>query len=543
MADDAPETDLEKKLLEKGYRPAGWYDVLDQCKFYDRKTKQHVSLDRNRLEGIAQRRNQLVNGRQSVAHYCLGHTEDGAKEWDQPPTVALMTRWRVGQYEDGTPNLEAYSWENPGHHGVLDEYKQRSAELWLDPDDVNPVALLKSTTPRRDLSLRLAKDFDAGAATSTGGLVRFWRHDEDPGRRPILFTMGGHMDPKKVKCEEPDPAVSAPPPDDDSTPGDAAGTTSPPDPDDENIEKIKNSDWGKSMDAKLDKISQALDKLMPIFEELENEALSEQGGAPGGAPPGAGGPPPGAGAPPGAGGPPPQAMPPEAAEPGGPPDDGGAPPEPDKNGPPNKKNSAYASPGYGATYLPDNRFARSPYPDYPMHDPETRVRMQRLEADLAETKKAKADQDKVLAAQANEIKALKLARVEAEVDVIINDLKRDGFKVVDEIDRPALVAMTPGNREKAVQFMRETRQKADVTPVPGDGKPVIDPKDVLVPVRFQADPGDGLPGDPALRPAGTPSRGYQDLAKIVAEGRSKGLSAQAAYQAAMSQQSNGTAVR
>lgn len=192
MADVVPNADFEARLQAKGYRPVGWMDIIDECDFTDRKTGKKVKLNGDRLAKMATNRNQLVAERESVAHFCLGHTKDDAPEWEQPPVVALSTRWRVGAYRNGKRNLESYVWEYPKHHGVTEKYPQRSAELYLDPDDINPIALLSSTTPRRDLSFRLSRpdgsvvEWIDPEETTSGSIVRFSRAE---GRQPILFAL------------------------------------------------------------------------------------------------------------------------------------------------------------------------------------------------------------------------------------------------------------------------------------------------------------------------------------------------------------------
>jgi hypothetical protein len=232
---DARLAAFESELAAKGYRPRGWLDVIDTADFHDHRTNQKVDLDRDRLQQIADRRNRLVTERRSVSHYCLGHTDDDSPEWEQPPLAGLATRWRVGQYGDGTPNLEAYSWERPGHEGVFDEYPQRSAELFLNPDDINPIALLKSTTPRRDLSLRLSAKY--------AGAPRFVRV---AGRRPIFFQLGGaRMN------------------DHDTTQGSNSGDL---------LAQLLASDEWKQLVARVDEVSAFVQKAGPIFEQLEQEA-------------------------------------------------------------------------------------------------------------------------------------------------------------------------------------------------------------------------------------------------------------------------------
>lgn len=475
----APATDesfaaFEAKLAAKGYKPRGWLDVIDSCNFHDRRTNQKVELGRDRLQAIADKRNKLVLERESVSHFCLGHTDDDAPEWEQPPLAGLASRWRVGSYADGTPNLEAYSWENPGHEGVFDQYPQRSAELFLNPDDINPIALLKSTTPRRDLSLRLSRDFDA-APTKTSGrsLVRFWRDPADSARRPILFQLrGAEMGETPVKCDEDGgpPKAEAPESTGPDSPTPGAGW----------IDQLFASDQWKQAMAKIDKAVAFADKAAPIFEELEQEAT---GGADGGAPPGGAVPP---------------AAPPGAAPPvdaGGPPPGGPAPPpeEEGPKGPPTKNSALGSTAGYGNTTMPTyehERLART-------YDQQTAVRLQRVEADNARMAAENAALKRQLEDNTQVTAALKLSRMEDETNVLLDVLSREGIKLDRDDDFKALVRLSKDDRAKAADKMRALRQRVEPA-VPGGGKAVIDPASAALPapVRFSR-PGD-LPGDPVV---------------------------------------------
>jgi hypothetical protein len=472
-----PLAPFEDGLRAKGYRPAGWKDVLDTCHFTDRKTGQEVKLDRARLDRIAEFRNRMAVGRQSVAHFCLGHTKDDAPEWEQPPVVGLATRWRVGSYADGTPNLEAYAWEKPGQAGVFEQYPQRSAELWLDPDDVNPVALLGATTPRRNLSHRLSAFGDA-VATGTGrSAVRFWRHD-DPGRHPILFEMRADMD-NPVKCDGGDTPAADP-------------TVTP----DEKGEQFGQAASVKELSAKVDKIAALLDKYAPVFDLIAQEVEADAAGPAG--PDGAAAPPPG-----GPGGPPapppgPAGGPPPAPAPAAGPD---SPPVPDREDGPHKKNTAGSPAGYRNTAMPSYAFQA---------DPEAVVRLQReneaLTRRLADTEKQTA--------------ALKLQRMEDETNALLDRLEAK-VAIDRAYDFDRLVRLSREDRTREAEKMLALRA-AKAPPAPGGGEPVVNPQDVAQPVRFSR-PATGVAGDPAVLGSPAPDD-YDSLVRAAGDARRSGES-------------------
>lgn len=489
-----PHAAFETKLQEQGYVPLPEFAVLDECDFFDRKTGQNVRLDRPRLEEMAASQNKRIEGRHAGTPVILGHTEDGKPEGEQPEVVGVATRFSVKPLPDGTSAIWARPWAKRGHEETFRKNFRRSVELWLDPDAIDPIALLGPSTPRRDLPDHLFGRKWAGAeATSSkaGSVVRFSRSDEY-GRQPILFEMrGADMIPPTtgtppVKCEEPG---------------------APPGGGDEVADKVANTDVVTEMSAKLDKCLAFISKFGPILEAIEAE---EAGGMddPAGGPPGAGGPPmgpPGLDGPPGAGGPP---MPPPGA--GGPPD-AGPPPVPDREGPPDKKNSAFGGsvPGAGNSNMP-NYFQR----DAVDHD--ARIRLQKLEAENR--------------AMRVETAALKLAKIQADAGAELDALEREGFTVVrkgDENDFDALCNLDRAKWGGRLQFMRATRKQADVAPLPNGGHAPIDPA-TLQPFRFDRASGPGVPADPTLSaPVGELT--YAQLTAMVQSAKAQGISPQAAY--------------
>lgn len=204
-----PHADFEQRLQAQGYTQLPEFAVIDECKFFDSRTRQQVNLDPARLAKMADAQNARVAATGDATPVILGHTEDGKVEADQPPIVGYATRFQVGRLPNGKAAIFARPWAAPGQVETFRKNPRRSVELWLSPDAIDPIALLGPTTPRRDLGLHLfARRYDAGADTTSKSVVRFSRSTE-PGRQPVLFEMREDMDP--VKCDDPGVPTDAPP--------------------------------------------------------------------------------------------------------------------------------------------------------------------------------------------------------------------------------------------------------------------------------------------------------------------------------------------
>lgn len=537
-----PQAAIEQTLRSQGYQPLPDFAVLDECKFYDRKTKQNVHLDKGRLEKMAASQNRRIEGRNAVTPIILGHTKDDAPEGDQPAVVGVATRFRVAPLPDGTQAIWARPWAKKGHEETFRNNFRRSVELWLNPDAIDPIALLGPTTPRRDLPDHLFSRYGNSEKTSTGSVVRFSREAGD-GRQPILFEMGQHM-ASKIKFEAPDfakkdeeekpdaegaPESTPPETEPEAAAPDEAGAASENDAADAEVQKVMNSDWGKKLTATLDKVAAFMDKAGPVFDMIEQELQMEQGGQPGA--PGA----PGAPPPPGPPGAPDQGVPPADAGPpaGAPPGATPAPP-PDREGPPDKKNSASA-PGYGNVTMPNQSFSRE------AAEYETRLLMHRQGQDVAAVK---GDTARIAAENAalkkqvetaqREIAAMKLERIENEVRETLDTLEHEGYTVKREVDHLELCRLAKDKREERVLFMRETRAKKDMTPLPGGGRLPIDMGSAHIPgpgpVQMSRDNLEmpGMPGDPNAGTSGVPDD-WEGIRALLNDAKTKGISVKNIY--------------
>ena len=120
-----------------------------------------VKLDVPMLHALCQKANAREARTGDVCPLTLGHTVPGAPETAQPPVVGYAKNFRVGTFgPGGVPCAMADFWYDRQHWGQgykADEYPRRSVELWFQSQMFDPIALLKSRTPMRDLGLLLAQ--------------------------------------------------------------------------------------------------------------------------------------------------------------------------------------------------------------------------------------------------------------------------------------------------------------------------------------------------------------------------------------------------
>ncbi len=567
-----PQSLFEADLASKGYVPLPPFAVIDECEFYDSRTRQHVKMDPARLAKMADAQNQRIVGRNDATPIILGHTEDHKDEANQPPIVGLATRFHVGRLPDGKSAVFARPWAAPGQVETFRKHPRRSVELWLDPDAIDPIALLGATTPRRDLGLHLfSRQYGEASATSGASVVRFSR--QTAGRQPVLFALkdlptseadpqgecedcGGRVESRAehvfgsehIRGEEdyrvpgrcnaciakrlfasmatgPAKKKPAEPADDDDEPNklsrgrtmDPVKCELPPDgpaPAAGDTGPVEAGQDVKALSAKVDKLMSFMDKFAPILEQVLAE--EEGAGGPEGAPPPGGGDlPPGAGGPPGAGAMPPGAgAPPPGGDlpPGGPED--GPPSPPDREDGPIKKNAAGA-PGLGG--FSSAGYGNTSMPTHFGADPDTRIRLQRAESEAVALRHQAVQMQK-------EVAQLRLERMQDETNLLLDALDREGVVIERDEDFATLVRLSKDARAKEADKMRRLRLKK-APALPGSGAPVLNPADIREPVALKLSREDGavMPGDPALKTE-IPND-YDALVGMVHQARAAGLPA------------------
>lgn len=280
-------SEFEAKLLQKGYEKLPPFFVLREGEISDERTGGVVKLTKDRLESIAETQNKRIINTGDATPVIVGHTKRHLLEKDQPEEVGLTTNFRVVKFfKTNTWGLEATPWAKPEDKIHFEKFKRRSAELWTDPDLIDPISLLGANTPRLDL-----------------GLHQFSKADNRyVFRQPLVLEMDDMADDKDPADK---PAGDKPA----ASPANAGQTSDMAD-----------------LKAKVDQLMQMMSLLQPLIDELQGGGAGDPsggmgGGAPMGGPPGMppgapmGGPP---GMPPGGGGPPPQPMQAGAGPAGGP---------------------------------------------------------------------------------------------------------------------------------------------------------------------------------------------------------------------------------
>ncbi len=116
-----------------------------------------------RLQKIADARNAKIERTGDESPLIVGHTRRGVPEWEQPPIVGYACEYEVGDHpDDGRPTLYArmkfYASCDVGGkelsaEEIMRRFPRRSAEIWLDDNDLDSISLLGPTTPARYLGL------------------------------------------------------------------------------------------------------------------------------------------------------------------------------------------------------------------------------------------------------------------------------------------------------------------------------------------------------------------------------------------------------
>lgn len=329
---------------------------------------------------------------------CLGHTRDNAPETEQPPVVGFAVDWLVEPFFDtGRRAVSADLLVYEDQLETVRGYPRRSVELWPgDAFEVDPVALLSSSTPERWL-----------------GLLRYSR----PGR-PVRYELtppqkSEHMADEKDKGDPPEKKDDAP----------KADSPVKADADkDKDKPKDKGGDGGKGGSPLPPDLEAVVQRVLALFMQTDFvkqlEALAGHLGDedfddadPAGGPPPPGQPPPGQ--------PPPGDL--LSAPPPSPARDVRS-----ENEPPPVK-FGYAMPSGTNTHAPTmTKYDR---------DDDVKVRLTRAEADLARYQRENADLKRRVTEQAVQYRKdqarIKLDRLAAE-GVLFDDAEQ--FGIMSEMD-------------------------------------------------------------------------------------------------------------
>ncbi len=502
-------SEFENRLRQSGYQQLEPFFVLREGVIQDERNGGVVRLDKSRLEKIAAIQNQRIAETGDATPIIIGHTKKGKKESEQPELTGWATRFDVVPFhQTGTYGLRAVPWSRPEKIENYEKYPRRSAELWTDPDLLDPISLLGPNTPRLDLGLhRLQRSTD-----NTLGEYR--------PRTPIYLE----MDTMPPPIADTDAAATG------SQPAGGEGGKSSA------CAEVFNSPEWKQMQQQIGEFAEIASIIKPMLQDATAQGAGEGANGPGAMPPGG---PPGAMPPPGGGG---GAMPPPPGGGGMPPAQmGGHPALPNHQPtPPHQFNyGAGGSPAGGMNTQMPHQMSRGTAPQHPGYDPR--------DQELAQLRQQVAVMERQQA-------AMQLSIIEQSVNTVLDDLE-DKIAIDRPRDFARLVQMSRADQEVEVQFMLQTRKPIEVALPPEAvpihmqalGTPQGAARGPMGPVQMtmgQAHDALGMPPDPTLAAAaGKPTSRYDQLQEIV---RNRGkLGNMAAYEYFMSQQAgnNGTAVR
>jgi len=481
---------FENRLRQGGYTQLEPFFVLREGTIQDERTGGQVHLDRKRLQAIADTQNNRIATTGDATPIIIGHTKRNKFESEQPKLTGWATRFEVAPFfNTGKYGVRAIPWSKPENINKFDEYPRRSAELWTDPDLIDPISLLGANTPRLDLGPHR---------------LQLEETREYLPRQPLILEM---TMPEDVT---------------------AGSSASPATPDAKNDSGFANSPEWQQTQQQLSQLMDMMNTLKPLLDELKAGGVGDAPGldAPGGAPPMPGSAPPGGG--PGLDAP------------------GGAPPMPPTGQPqqmsacpPGSSNAAMPhmlSRQQQQQYEQTLQFAYGGQPMLPTQYGYTQPQLQQQQP--IQLQQGVDPRDRQIAAMGQQIAALQLARMEDSVNGLLDDLETK--IVIDRArDKDKLIRLSKAELDSEIQFMLATRKQIE-EPVPTFG----------VPLQMQADgttgprtagpmqmslqdvsAGYAMGADPRVAKIAGPQSHYDKLQEIV---RNRGkLDPMDAYAAAM----------
>jgi hypothetical protein len=249
------------------------FAILDECEFFDKDHSQTVKMTPERLGKIAQRINDRISRTGDAPPVIPGHTVAGLPEEKQPRIIGKVVHAAVEDFINPITKQPVYDEKlgrikkalyvtpiaEPGEFETFRKLRRgRSVELWIDPegDDIDPVALLGSNTPRRDLG-----PHQFNLAQTPRGLHKFRRYGSS---QSIHF---------EIETEDEGDDMATEPP-----VGDQPGADSQ-----RQETEFENSALGKRLDA----LANSMEAYMPMLQQMFEMYEGGQGqGDPGASQPG-----------------------------------------------------------------------------------------------------------------------------------------------------------------------------------------------------------------------------------------------------------------
>lgn len=155
--------------------------VLDEHILTDRQGKDEGVVDANFLQEIADNNNRRFAQTGDATPLTRGHTSDDPNDPD-PPVIGYGVNFRVGPWRNGRYALFSDFKVDRRYEKDIDN-SRRSVELWVGKREIDPIAVLKGTTPERDLGVILR---NARISSIMPGSTRQGHEVIDPRSAPVM---------------------------------------------------------------------------------------------------------------------------------------------------------------------------------------------------------------------------------------------------------------------------------------------------------------------------------------------------------------------
>lgn len=129
--------------------------IVDEFRMTNEDGSFVATIDAKFLAKLVQRMNEREATTGDLCPGVIGHTPDGEyREIDSPPVTAYLRNWVLDDFFDtGRKAAFADVWVFNDDVPTVKKFPRRSAEIWADRYEVDPLSFLGATTPARDLGL------------------------------------------------------------------------------------------------------------------------------------------------------------------------------------------------------------------------------------------------------------------------------------------------------------------------------------------------------------------------------------------------------
>lgn len=131
--------------------------VLDEFDMTDDSGEVIARIDKYYIAKVVARMNERETTTGDLTPGVIGHTKDNPQGEDElrgPPVVLWARNWVQDPFFDtGKTAAFADFWVYKDQVELVRKFKRRSAEVWVNKHEIDPISLLGATTPARDLGL------------------------------------------------------------------------------------------------------------------------------------------------------------------------------------------------------------------------------------------------------------------------------------------------------------------------------------------------------------------------------------------------------